>query len=291
MQITTEDYHEFKPLLFSLGYRMLGSITEVEDSIQETFLKAYQIDTEDIDNKKAYLCKIMTNRCLDVLKSARYKREQYIGPWNPEPLLIDQPASYDPAESILQKEGLSIAYLRMMEFLRPEERAVLLLREVFNFTYLEIAAMIDKKEENCRKMFSRAKQKMAPVQDESLDYKNNKSIIDRFIQAFQTQDQDVLLELISDKVTLHSDGGGKVNAATRPIISAPNVLNFLYGIMKKMTGDFDFEVKMVNYQPGILIFIQNQLQSVFSFYIYEGKINEMYITLNPDKLRVQSIGN
>lgn len=291
MQITTEDYHEFKALLFSLGYRMLGSITEVEDSIQETFLKAYQIDSEDIDNKKAYLCKIMTNRCLDVLKSARYKREQYIGPWNPEPLLTDQSASYDPAEAVLQKEGLSIAYLRMMELLRPEERAVLLLREVFNFTYLEIAAMIDKKEENCRKMFSRAKQKMAPVQDESLDYKNNKSIIDRFIQAFQSQDQDVLLELISDKVTLHSDGGGKVNAATRPIISAPNVLNFLYGIFEKMRGDFYFEVKMVNYQPGILIFIQNQLQSVFSFYIYEGKINEMYITLNPDKLRLQSIGD
>ena len=251
VQISNEDYNQFKPLLFSIGYRMLGSVAEAEDIVQETFLKAYQIDDQKIDNKKAYLCKMMTNRCLDVLKSARYRREHYVGPWNPEPLLLESSPDFDPSEVVLQKEGLSIAYLRMMEHLAPDERAVLLLREVFNFSYLEISNIIEKKEENCRKIFSRAKQKISSIEGESLHYEKNKSIIDRFIQAFQMQNMDALLELISEKVTLYSDGGGKVKAAVRPIESRSNVLAFLYGIIKNVPEDFYFEVKKVNGQPAI----------------------------------------
>ena len=184
MQISNEDYQQFKPLLFSIGYRMLGSVAEAEDLVQETFLKAYQIDDQEIENKKAYLCKIMTNRCLDVLKSARHRREQYVGPWNPDPLLLVSSPDVDPSEIVLQKEGLSIAYLRMMEHLAPDERAVLLLREVFQFSYAEISDIVEKKEDNCRKIFSRAKQKISSIEDESLHYEKNKSIVDRFIQAF-----------------------------------------------------------------------------------------------------------
>ena len=145
MEITTADYQLFKPLLFSLGYRMLGSVAEAEDMVQETFLKAYQVSEENIKNKKAYLCKMMTNLCLDLLKSARYKREQYVGPWNPEPLFLEKIHDIDPSEMIIQKEGLSIAYLRMMEHLAADERAVLLLREALNFPYSEIANIIEKK--------------------------------------------------------------------------------------------------------------------------------------------------
>jgi RNA polymerase sigma-70 factor, ECF subfamily len=284
VQISNEDYNLFKPLLFSIGYRMLGSVAEAEDIVQETFLKAYQIDDQKIDNKKAYLCKIMTNRCLDVLKSARYRREHYVGPWNPEPLLLESSPDFDPSEVILQKEGLSIAYLRMMEHLAPDDRAVLLLREVFNFSYLEISNIIEKKEENCRKIFSRAKQKISSIEGESLHYEKNKFIIDRFIQAFQMQNMDALLELISEKVTLYSDGGGKVKAAVRPIESQSNVLAFLYGIIKKVPEDFYFEIKKVNGQPAIVIYMNGKVQSIISFYISNNKINEMYITMNPDKL-------
>ena len=138
-----------------------------------------------------------------------------------------------------------------MEHLAPDERAVLLLREVFDFSYLEIANIIEKKEENCRKIFSRAKQKISTIEGESLHYEKNKSIIDRFIQAFQMQNMDALLELISENVTLYSDGGGKVKAAVRPIESRSNVLAFLYGIVKKVPEDFYFEVKNVNGQPAI----------------------------------------
>ncbi|MCH1626013.1 RNA polymerase sigma-70 factor [Fredinandcohnia sp. SECRCQ15] len=283
MQISNEEYLLFKPLLFSLGYRMLGSVVETEDIVQETFLGAYQLSDENIKNKKAYLCKMLTNRCLDLLKSARFRREYYVGPWNPEPLIQEKLHDLDPSEVIIEKEGLSIAYLRMMEHLSPDERAVLLLREVLDFSYLEIASILEKKEENCRKIFSRAKQKISRIEGESLNYEINKSIIDRFIKAFQTQDMNVLLELLSENVTVFSDGGGKVNAATRPVQSLSNVLALLYGITKKFPN-FNFEVKNVNGQPAIIFYMDSKIQSILSFHIRNDKILEMYITLNPDKL-------
>lgn len=286
MQISNNDYKQFKPLLFSIGYRMLGSVAAAEDIVQETFLKVYQMDDQRIDNKKAYLCKIMTNRCLDVLKSAQNRREQYVGPWNPEPLLLEIRHEFDPSEAVLEKEGLSIAYLRIMEHLAPDERAVLLLREVFHFSYLEISNIIEKKEENCRKIFSRAKQKISSIDGESLNYEKNRSLIDRFIQAFQMQNMDILLELISEKVTLYSDGGGKVKAALRPIESQCNVLAFLYGIIKKVPEDFYFELKEVNLQPAIVNYMDGKIHSIISFYISKNKINEMFLTINPEKLPV-----
>lgn len=286
MQITKEDYQLFKPLLFSLGYRMLGSVVETEDMVQETFLKAYQVNEENIKNKKAYLCKILTNLCLDFFKSARYKREEYLGPWNPEPLLLEKLHALDPSEMIIQKEGLSIAYLRMMEHLTADERVVLILREVLSFSYSEIANMIEKKEESCRKIFSRANQKISVVEGESLDYEKNKLVVNRFIEAFQTENTETLLELISNNVTLYSDGGGKVNAAIRPIASATNVLALLYGVMKKAPKDSYFEIKSINYQPAIAIYTKGKLLSVISFCIRDEKITELYITMNPEKLPV-----
>ncbi|MBU9711363.1 RNA polymerase sigma-70 factor [Evansella tamaricis] len=286
MQISNEDYQQFKPLLFSISYRMLGSIVEAEDIVHETFLKAYQIDEKQIDNKKAYLCKMVTNRCLDELKSVRRRREKYVGPWNPVPLLLEKTDDSDPSDIVLKKEGLSIAFLRMMEHLAPDERAVLLLKEVFDYSYSEIANIIEKKEENCRKILSRAKQKISRIEDESLNYERNKYTTNLFIQAFQMHNTAALLELLTENVTLYSDGGGKVNAAIRPIVSRANVMAFLFGIFKKVPKDFYFEVKNVNYQPAIVIHINGKVQSILSFYISNDKINEIYITMNPDKLPI-----
>ncbi|MFC6334137.1 RNA polymerase sigma-70 factor [Paenibacillus septentrionalis] len=287
MQISNEEYKQLKPLLFSLGYRLLGSVNDAEDMVQETFMRAYLINENAmVVNKKAYLCKMMTNRCLDLLKSARYKREQYIGPWNPDPLVMDLSAyaQEEPSEAYLRKEGLSIAYMRMMEHLGAAERAVLLLREVFTFSYTEIAEILEKKEEHCRKLFSRAKQKLSSCNDENLDYTKNKSIIDSFVDAFQNQKMEDLLELISDNVTLFSDGGGEVHAATRPIFTRSNVLAFLSGIVKKAPDDFYYQLKTVNAQPALVCYMNGQLQSVISFSIVQERINEIYITLNPHKL-------
>ncbi|WP_279401483.1 sigma factor-like helix-turn-helix DNA-binding protein [Piscibacillus salipiscarius] len=159
----------------------------------------------------------------------------------------------------------------MMEHLKADERTVLLLREVLNFSYSEIANNIKKSEENCRKIFSRAKQKISVVEGESLNYEENKSIIDRFIEAFQMEHTDTLLELISNNVTLYSDGGGKVTAAIRPITSVTNVLALLYGIIKKAPNDLYFRVNSVNYQPAIVIYINGKFHSIISFYISDKK--------------------
>ncbi len=262
---------------------MLGTVAEAEDIVQETLLKAYQVDEEKIENKQAYLCKMVTNRSLDHLRSARFKREQYVGPWNPEPLLLET-MDPDPSELLLQKEGLSIAYLRMMEHLTPNERAVLLLRQVFDIPYKEIANIVDKNEENCRKIFSRAKVKISRVESESLHYGKNKLIVNRFIDAFQWQKIDTLLELLSENVTLYSDGGGVVRAAVRPIVSLQNVSAFLFGVLKKAPKDFAVEVKNVNGQPAIIIYLNGQLSNIISFFIVNEKIEEIYLTMNPNKL-------
>ncbi len=284
MQISNEDYVLYKPLLFSLGYRMTGSISETEDLIQETFLRAYQLPELEVENKKAYLCRMMTNRCIDFLRSAKVKREQYIGPWNPEPLLQPGDQRTDPSEILMEKEYLSIAYLRMMEHLTPHERAVLLLREAFGFSYAEISRMIEKTEDNCRKLFSRSKQKMAAAEGESLDYKKNLSLIQRFILAFQTERTEDLLTLISENVTLYSDGGGKVKAAVRPILTRQRVLAFLHGITSNLSDDFQFTLTTVNGQPAMANYMNGRIHSTISFSIFDNCIAEIYITMNPEKL-------
>ncbi len=283
MQISNDEYREFQPLLFSLGYRMLGSIAETEDAVQETFLQSYRVDETDIENKKAYICKMMTNRCLDVLKSSRVKREEYVGPWHPEPLLSNEKG---PADTVLQKEGLSVAYLRMMENLSPHERAVLLLRDVFSFSYTEIGDMIEKKGEACRKLYSRSKNKISTVENESLHYDQNKALVNRFIQAFQNNSREDLMELLSDRVTLYSDGGGKVRAAVKPVESSARVIPFLFGIGKQAPEDFYYEIHNVNGQPALLNYMNGGLQSVVSFFIQDGAVQEIYIMMNPDKLPV-----
>jgi RNA polymerase sigma-70 factor, ECF subfamily len=284
MQISNEDYVLYKPLLFSLGYRMTGSVSETEDLIQETFLRAYQLPELEVENKKAYLCRMMTNRCIDFLRSAKVKKEQYIGPWNPEPLLQAGDPRTDPSEIFMEKEFLSIAYLRMMEHLTPHERAVLLLREAFGFSYGEISTMIEKTEDNCRKLFSRSKQKMAAAEGESLDYKKNLSLIQRFILAFQTERTEDLLELISENVTLYSDGGGIVKAAVRPILSRQRVLAFLQGITSNLPDEVQFTLTTVNGQPAMVNYMNGRIHSTISFSIFDECIAEIYITMNPEKL-------
>ncbi|WP_017187075.1 RNA polymerase sigma-70 factor [Alkalibacillus haloalkaliphilus] len=285
MEISQEEYKELKPLLFSLGYRLLGSVTDTEDFVQETLLKAIQIDGKNIENKKAYLCKVMTNRCLDHLKSAQHKRECYVGPWHPEPLIINQDNYDTTLENTLNIEGLSIAYLRLMENLSPHERAVFLLREAFGFSYKEIADIVSKYEDNCRKIYSRSKKKLSTVKEESLNYDRNKTIVERFVQAFQSQKTDELLYLLSDEVILYSDGGGKVKAAIRPIITKTNVLRFMSGVVEKVPNDFYFEFKNINGQPGLVNYVGGKVHSVISFYIVGEEIKEIYMVLNPDKLK------
>lgn len=276
-----EIYRVYKPLLFSISYRMLGSVVEAEDIVQESFLTFFQKDIASISNHKAYLCKITTNLCLDLLKSARRKKEVYIGPWLPEP--------YIPSETedlIITKDGLSISYLLMMENLKPTERAIFLLREVFGFSYKELSGVIRKTEVNCRKIYTRAKEKMGVVGEETkLNNEKNAPIILDFIRSFLNGDVKKLLELISEDVILYSDGGGIVKAAVRPILSKQRVLPFLMGVASKAPSDLKTEIKNVNGQLGVLNSINSVPHSVISFHIENEMVKAIYMVMNPEKLK------
>ncbi|MFS0870750.1 RNA polymerase sigma-70 factor [Paenibacillus xylanilyticus] len=292
-------YSMYRPLLFSIAYRMLGSVTNAEDLVQDTFVtlqqKAMDEEEENIRDLKAYLCKIVTNRCLDYLKSAKAKREVYIGPWLPEPLLQEYtmtPAStgaegMDPLHTIELEDTVSYAFLVILERLTPVERAVFILREAFVFEYDVIADFLDKKESACRKMFSRLKRKIENESEmEWVANVKSEQLALRFLHAATTGEMEDLLQLLSEDVTLYSDGGGKITAAVKPIISNQRVLAFIEGLIAKGDGLESVRIVKVNGQPGLLIKVSIEASpTIVSLAFKNGRVQEIYVMRNPDKLR------
>ncbi len=284
MTNTQELYLTYKPLLFSLAYRMLGTVMDAEDMVQETFLSLEKAPRENIANVKAFLCKILTNRCLDFLKAARRKREVYVGPWLPEPLVFRE--EDEPMAQLVNQDNLSIAYLTLMETLSPTERAVFILREVLDFDYGEIAQIVGKEEANCRKIFSRVKQKLvSELPEHRIDYQHQKQLLSLFLQAIQTENTATLLELLSADAVLYSDGGGKVNAAIHPILSRERVIAFLIGVTKKNLSDARVEFVRVNGEAGIIVYAGGAILGVLGLKLREGQIESIYVIMNPDKLQ------
>ncbi|MET3292897.1 UNVERIFIED_CONTAM: RNA polymerase sigma-70 factor (TIGR02957 family) [Brevibacillus sp. OAP136] len=296
METTEQFYNEFKPLLFSLAYRMLGSAMDAEDIVHEVFLTLRNIETEPISNMRAYLCKIVTNRCIDRLRSSSKKREVYVGPWLPEPIVTDGRDAGDPMQSYLAKESITTAYLLLLQQLSWVERAVFLLREVLQYDYDEIAEIVGKTSTNCRQIFHRAKRSIGGkhamlVQGEGAEQSDGKRlageasrVIDQFVEALQSGNIGKLMSVLAADSTLFSDGGGKVTAAVRPIVGAERIALFLAGIMAKATSGFSFKVAVVNNQPGIVTYEDGKPSSVVSFLVEEGSIAAIYIVVNPDKL-------
>jgi RNA polymerase sigma-70 factor (ECF subfamily) len=282
---TRELYLTYKPLLFSLAYRMLGTVADAEDMVQDTFLSLEKIPQENIRNVKAYLCKILTNRCLDFLKSARRQREVYVGPWLPEPLVFREDEN-GPMEQVINQDRLSIAYVTLMETLSPPERAVFILREVLDFSYREIAEIVGKEEAACRKVFSRVKNKLErDLPEQTVPYERHKQLLGAFLQAIHREDTTSLLELLSADAVLYSDGGGKVPAAIHPILSRERVIAFLLGIAKKAPADLHMEIANVNGEPGAILYAGKAVDSVLSLRFGGERIEEIYIVRNPDKLQ------
>ncbi|MBD1371248.1 RNA polymerase sigma factor SigJ [Hazenella sp. IB182357] len=278
-------YQAYYPLLFSIGYRMTGSVMDTEDLIQDTIFKAIQsVEWKVIENKQAYLCKMLSRRCLDYLKSATKQRETYIGEWLPEPILYNESNDF-PEQKLEEKESIGFAYLHMLEKLTATERVVFLLREVFQHEYQEIADVVNKSEVNCRKVYSRAKAKLHNIErDPLIDHRQNQQLIHQFISALNIGDEIKLSQLLADDVVIYSDGGGKVMAATRPINNLSRVLPFLLGIVRK-TRDYTYEIKVINGQPGVLFFRDEQLVSVCQYTWINQQIKQLHFLLNPDKLR------
>jgi RNA polymerase sigma-70 factor (ECF subfamily) len=283
---------------------MLGSVTHAEDLVQDAFVTVQQQDSNKEDgpvrNLKAYLCKIVTNRCLDFLKSTRKKREVYVGPWLPEPLVQDYavvPGSasdvgQDPLQTILLEDTISYAFLVMLDRLTPIERAVFILREAFEYDYRDIADFVNKTELGCRKIYSRLKRK---IQDdppsELVSSAQSEQLVLRFLHATATGDMEGLFAMLSEDIVLFSDGGGKVMAAIRPIKSSKNVLAFIKGIASKGREGDEVRLVLVNGQIG---FLYNRpidsYPTVVSLEFKEDLIHRIYTIRNPDKLRHLNLG-
>lgn len=277
-----ETFEQYRPLLFSIGYRMLGSVMEAEDMVQETYLRYEATDTSEVQSLKSFLCTITTRLCLDQLKSARMQREEYIGPWLPEPLITENL----PLRSVDQKEKISMAFLVLLESLSPVERAVFLLREVFDYGYDEIAQIVDKSEANCRQLYSRAKKYVVdrrPRFDPSLE--TQQKIVGGFMQALTTGDLNSLEALLAEDVHCWSDGGGKVFAARKPMHGRPLVIRFMQGLMRLAPADSHVELQETNGTLSLMIYTGVQLYGVMNFLVAKGQITEIRSVVNPDKLQ------
>jgi len=276
-------FNEARPLLFGLAYRMLGMRADAEDVVQEVFLRWQAARADDINSPRAYLTTITARLALDQLKSARVKRETYIGTWLPEPLL-----NHPSPERMELAESLSVAFLHVLESLTPPERAAFLLREVFDAGYDEVAGVLETSEANSRQLVARARRHLQERRPRfTADRAKQEEVLSRFLTACATGDQSGLRALLREDVVDYSDGGGKVNAAINPIFGADRVVRLIAGLMRKETvGAWRAEPADVNGQPGVLFTLNGRPTSVTTLDLDEtGRIRAVYSVLNPEKLR------
>jgi RNA polymerase sigma-70 factor, ECF subfamily len=285
----TDVHPELRPLLFSIAYRMIGSVSEAEDIVQEAFLRYHRAleNGEEVAAPKAYLSTVTTRLAIDHLRSARARREEYIGPWLPEPLLGDERAP-DPAEHAELADSLSLAFLTLLERLSPVERAAFLLREVFEYPYDEIAGVINRSEDNARQLVSRARRHLDAERPRfDVSREQHEELTERFMEATQSGDTDGLIELLASDVVVYADGGGKAQAPRRTLHGRDRVARFMVGIARPERGGADVTVEPidVNGSPGRLARdAEGRPVAVLTLDVADGQIQAVRIVANPDKL-------
>jgi RNA polymerase sigma-70 factor (ECF subfamily) len=274
-------FETHRPLMFSIAYRMLGSASEAEDVVQDAWLRARQDEHADVRSVRAYLTTIVTRLCIDHLRSAERTRMVYPGPWLPEPLAEPNQESAELASS------LTTAFLVLLEQLTPTERAVFLLREVFELDFSDIASSIGKSEANTRQILKRARGRLHDAHPRfTATRRESEEIVRRFRDACVTGNVDELMGVLHADATLVADGGGKAASATRPVLGADRVVKFLLGYAAKAHfSASDFQVVTVNGTPGLLLRHPSAGVGTYSFDIVDGRIRTVYIVRNPDKLR------
>lgn len=275
-----EVFEEYRRLLLGLGYRLLGSMWDAEDVVQETYLRWMNTDRSQIREPRSFLVTVATRLALDQLRSARATRETYPGPWLPEPV---DGQEFGPLESAELRDTLSYATLHMMERLSPPERAVFVLREAFDVPYERIAEILGSPVATCRQWHHRAAEYLArdtgwftPAPSDHTE------LLDRFLAAARDGDMTALTELLTEDVVAYNDGGGKVRAALRPVTGRDNVLAFVAGLMSRYPLQ-EAHLTQANGEPAIWTVIGGQRQLV-TFDIRDGRIHAIYGVLNPDKL-------
>jgi RNA polymerase sigma-70 factor (ECF subfamily) len=275
---------EHRPLLFAIAYRLLGSASEAEDIVQEAYLRTRTADEAAVRDPKAYLSTIVTRLCLDQLKSARARREQYVGPWLPEPVLTPDTA-LGPLETVEQRESISLAFLVMLETLTPAERAVLVLREVFDYSYEEIGAIIEASPAACRQMLHRARERVAARRPRFQPApEQQRALVERFLAAAAEGDLAALETMLADDATVWSDGGGKVVAAQRPVIGRERVSRFVLGLARRYTAEMSIKLAEINGSLAFVIWDGGELYVVWTPEFDGARLVGLRATLNPEKL-------
>ncbi len=280
----TEEFEELWPLLFAIAYRILGSVSEAEDAVQETWLRLEASPTQPTSTK-AFLSAVVTRISIDVLRSARRRREEYVGPWFPEPLLTDP--YEDPARSAELADSLSMAALLLLERLSPLERAVFVLREVFGLGFPEVASAVGRSEAACRQLAARARRHMDAGRPRfEADYREREKLAARFFDALREGDVDGLRELLAADVQLVGDSGGKAPQWARGIIGVENVARVLASTFPRFVRiEGTLEPHEVNGQPGAIFRDRdNKVLNTWTLDVLDGRIQTIRSVINPDKL-------
>ncbi|TXK40975.1 RNA polymerase sigma-70 factor [Nonomuraea sp. C10] len=280
----TEEFEELRPLLFSIAYRILGSVSEAEDAVQETWLR-FQASPARPRSVRAFLSATVTRIAIDVLRSARVRREEYVGPWLPEPLLADP--YEDPERSAELADSVSTAALLLLERLSPLERAVFVLREVFGFGFPEVAAAVGRSEAACRQLAVRARRHMTEGRPRfEADRREREALASRFFDALREGDVAGLQELLAADVSMVGDGGGKAPQLARAVAGAGNVARLLASVFPRMALiDVAFEPHDVNGEPGAIFRDRDgKVLHTLALDVLDGRIQTIRAVINPDKL-------
>lgn len=281
-------FEEHRTGLERLAYRMLGSLADADDVLQDAYLRWSRTDRSEVQSAQAYLTSIVTRLCIDQRRKVDARKESYVGPWLPEPL-VEAPAARNSLESA---EAISMAFLVVLESLSPVERAAYLLRRVFDYDYDQIADVLDKSATNCRQLVSRAEERVHERRPRfEPDPDAAEQITRRFLEACTTGDLDGLVGLLAADAVSYTDGGGKATAAMVPVHGAQKIARMFIGLARKYGSDFELRPVRVNGQPGVLTLYGGQLGHVMTLDIVDGQIANCYVFRNPDKLARMTKGD
>ncbi|PPG40494.1 RNA polymerase sigma-70 factor [Pseudoclavibacter sp. RFBA6] len=275
-----EEFQTLRPRLFGIAYRMLGSVAEAEDVVQDAWVRWQTTDRASVRTPLAFLTTMTTRLAINVAESSRVRRETYIGPWLPEPVMTDS----DPTLGAENAESLAVGMLLLMERLTPTERAVYVLREAFDFPFSEIAEVIDTTEANARQLGRRARLHLQTAGAREVPAERHDRLLRSFLEAAQTGNLERLRSLLTDDIVYYGDGGGAVSAALRPVEGRDRVGRFLLGVVDKAQGAFQVDVMSVNGADAVVLRKDGQRYLVGMIGVSDAGIDRIYFVMNPEKL-------
>lgn len=278
-----ERFTHLRPLLFTIAYEILGSATESDDVLQDSYLRWAEVDLDTVRDTKSYLAQLVTRQALNTLRAGARRREEYVGPWLPEPLLLDE---RDASSDVVLAESVSMAMLVVLETLTPDERAVFVLREVFGFDYDEIAGAVGKSAAAVRQVAHRAREHVQARRKRfTPDTEKSAEVTTQFLTAAATGDLDGLMTLLAPNVTWTADSDGKVSAARRPVYGPDRVARLVLGLLRGAV-DYDARIDLATYNnaPALVLYLGEHLEGIILIEIEDGQISHFYAMRNPDKL-------